>query len=485
MLALGLAACSRPAQPPVNRLAILPFENLTGDASLDWISAAAPAIVASEIAGSARTLPLLPPTVNDAYLGRATRFVHGYFTGRDGALRFAIEVEDSSRHKMVSSSSVTGGVLDAMNAAARSLASDSHAFSTSSAEAVTAWGHGDDERAVAIDPDFSLAWLDWIRKLTGEGKAPEAIETARRALARPGLRSRVDRARIQFEATVLRKDAAAREQALVELARLEPADEAAAAALAQAEFNARKFAAAAAQYRNLRELDPANDGTMNSLGYAEVYAGNLDAARKSFEEYGRQPNQKTNSLDSLGEAYFVNGRFTEAEKYFMAAYQSNPSFLGGADLLKAAYARWLGGDLKSADAAMKDYLAFRARLRDPLLVWREACWDYTTGRREEAIAKLQSAPPNQKELAERQAAVWRGTVFAPDNLPALRQAYEQAEPSSDGEARTFYAAALLAAGRKEEARPLVAFWPLPDSAGDPLFQSLVYPQFLDLRKRLK
>jgi len=295
----------------------------------------------------------------------------------------------------------------------------------------------------------------------------------------------VDRARIQFEAAVLRKDAAAREQALVELARLEPADEAAAAALAQAEFNARKFAAAAAQYRNLRELDPASDGTMNSLGYAEVYAGNLDAARKSFEEYGRQPNQKTNSLDSLGEAYFVNGRFTEAEKYFMAAYQSNPSFLGGADLLKAAYARWLGGDLKSADAAMKDYLAFRARLRDPLLVWREACWDYTTGRREEAIAKLQSAPPNQKELAERQAAVWRGTVFAPDNLPALRQAYEQAEPSSDGEARTFYAAALLAAGRKEEARPLVAFWPLPDSAGDPLFQSLVYPQFLDLRKRLK
>jgi tetratricopeptide (TPR) repeat protein len=423
--------------------------------------------------------------VNDAYLLKATRFVHGYFTGRDGSLRFAIEVEDTSRHKMVSSSVATGGVLDAMDAAAPSLAPVTHAFSTTNAEAVTAWGHGDDERAVAIDPDFGTAWLDWVQKLAATGNTPQATETAQRALARPTLRSPVDRARIRFETAVLRKDAAARERALVELARLEPADEAASLALAQAEFNARHFRDAAAQYRNLLRLDPANAAAMNSLGYAEAYSGELDAARKSFEEYGQQPGQKTNSLDSLGEAFFVNGRFTDAEKYFMAAYQSNPSFLGGADLLKAAYARWLAGDLVSADASMKSYLEFRAKLHDPLIVWREASWDFTTGRGEQAIAKLQNAPPNQKDLAEKQTAVWRGTVPMPNDLTALHQSYEQTEPASDGEARTFYAAALFAAGRKEEARALVALWPLPDSAGDPLFQSLVYPEFIELRKGLK
>ncbi len=186
----------------------------------------------------------------------------------------------------------------------------------------------------------------------------------------------------------------------------------------------------------------------------------------------------------MGEAYFVNGRFADAEKYFLGAYQANPSFLGGADLLKAAYARWLAGDLKSADAAMKNYLVVRAKLHDPLLVWREAAWDYTTGRRDQAIATLQNAPPNQKELVEKQTAVWRGTVAAPDNLPALQEAYEHTAPALDGEARIFYAAALLAAGRKEEARKLIVFWPLPDSSGDPLFQSLVYPKFIELRRSM-
>ena len=68
----------------MTRIAILPFENLTGDASLDWISAAAPAIVVSELSGSARIAAFRAQTVSDAYLSGATRFVHGYFTGRAG-----------------------------------------------------------------------------------------------------------------------------------------------------------------------------------------------------------------------------------------------------------------------------------------------------------------------------------------------------------------------------------------------------------------
>ncbi len=274
----------------MERLAILPFENLTGDASLDWISSASASIIASEITGSVKTVALRPPTVNDAYLARATRFVHGYFTGRADSLRFEIEVEDSSRHKMVSSSFVTGGVLDAINAAAKLLAPEAHPFSTPNIEAVTAWGRGDNERAVAIDPDFGAAWLAWVQKLAAGGDTPKAIETARLALTRTTLRSPADRARIELAAATLRKDTAARRQALLALARLEPADEATILALAEAEFDARHFSEAAMRYRSLLRLDPANAAAMNSLGYAEeAYSGELDAARKSFDEYGGQP----------------------------------------------------------------------------------------------------------------------------------------------------------------------------------------------------
>jgi len=50
--------------------------------------------------------------------------------------------------------------------------------------------------------------------------------------------------------------------------------------------------------------------------------------------------------------------------------------------------------------------------------------------------------------------------------------------------RTLYAAALAKAGKTDEARALLKMWPLPESAVDPLLQSLLYPQFLELRKAL-
>ena len=47
-----------------------------------------------------------------------------------------------------------------------------------------------------------------------------------------------------------------------------------------------------------------------------------------------------------------------------------------------------------------------------------------------------------------------------------------------------HAAALVAAGNKVEASTLLQRWPLPESGGDPLFQSLVYPEFMELRREL-
>ncbi len=179
--------------------------------------------------------------------------------------------------------------------------------------------------------------------------------------------------------------------------------------------------------------------------------------------------------------YFVNGRFADAEKYFLEAHDSNPGFLAGADLFKAAYARWLAGDLKGADAIMARYLDFRRQARDSLIAWREASWDYATGRRDLAMNKIFDAP---RPLAERQIAAWNAAPSA--DLAALKAAYERSAPSSDGLARTFYAAALLRAGEKDEARKLIARWPLPGDTGpDALLESTVFPRFLELRRALQ
>ena len=114
----------------MERLALLPFDNLTGDASLDWITSAAPSIIAAEITGAANLLPLRVETVRDAYLNQGTRFAHGYFTKRGTSLHFELDIEDSARHKLIETNAADGTALFAMNDIARKLAPGARPFST-------------------------------------------------------------------------------------------------------------------------------------------------------------------------------------------------------------------------------------------------------------------------------------------------------------------------------------------------------------------
>lgn len=462
------------------RIAILPFENLTGNAALDWIEPAAQSILAEQLVGASEVVPIRAGNVSDGYLAGANRFLHGTVTEVHGGLRFDVEFEDAARHKILYDDEISGGVLDAMNRAAHKLNPAAQPFSTANADAVAAWAQGEDERAVTLDPDFGAAWIAWAESESRKGENAEAAAIAERGLARQTLRTPIDHARLNVLAATLKKDETAREQALNELHRLDPADTALSGRLAESETLARNFPQAAELYQQILQQEPENPAALLALGYDQAYAGQIDAARKTFERYGQDEGQKTNSLDSLGEAYFMNGRFADAEKYFLQAHDSNPAFLQGADLVKAAYAHWLAGDLKGADAIMARYIEFRGKSRDPLIPWREAAWDYSTGRRDLAMKNLAQAP---KQVAERQAAVWNSNPAS--DPEALKQAYLHTSPSSDGLVRTLYAQALLSAGRKEEARALIERWPLPAPSGaDGFLDSTVFPRFLDLRKAL-
>ena len=163
-----------------------------------------------------------------------------------------------------------------------------------------------------------------------------------------------------------------------------------------------------------------------------------------------------------------------------ASPSSNSSVLSDA----ARSGHLAGGVVVQVDPLIQKYLAFLAKQNDPLAVWREAVWLYATGRREQAMAALAKAPPDQAANMERQRAVWRGEVHVPDDLNQLRTVYHNTNPAADGLPRTLLAAALVKAGKADEARGLLKLWPLPESASDSLLQSLMYPRFLELRKAL-
>jgi hypothetical protein len=446
-------------------------------------------VLEHDLTGLPATVTLAAAVVRDAYLERATRLVHGYFEKRSGKLHFEIEVEDAERHRMIRTAAEDGDLTDAMNRAAKILAPGARAFPASAA-AADAWGQRQYERAVALDPDFALAWLGWVEQTASSsdpGRAAEgrqiAQEIAERALAHPGLRGPIDRARLELVAASLRQDQAARLAAMRKLVGLIPADPALLGTLAEMEMNARRFTDAAHDYQDMARADPGVLGVRNQLGYAQAFAGDLDGARKSFEEYGRQPSQAVNALDSLGEAYLVNGKFDQAERAFLDANQKNPAFLGGATLWKAAQARWLAGDLAQADKIAERYWQDRAKAHDALLLWRRANWLYETGRREQAEDLLMRAPPEAGPVAQRQLQVWNNPQSVPSDLADLEKDYQRSNPVSDGLVRTLYAEALVRAGRKDEARSLVRLWPLPEQTD--LLQALMYPKFIELRKALQ
>ena len=469
---------------------MLRFDNLTGDGSLDWIAAAAPAILSAEWNGAPHTLALAAGAVRDAYLDGASRLAHGYFEKRGAKLWFRVVLEDVSRHKTTAEAAAGGDPLTAMNIIARRIEPAANPFSTANPEAVDAWAHRNFERAVSLDPDFSGAWLAWVEVLAAEGQSQRAMDVGAQALMRPSLRSPLDRARIQLALAGLRNDRGGRIAALEDLSRLVPFDPGALRSLAEANFVARRFAEAERVYRDLIRIEPADAVALNSLGYVLALEGQPEQARAVFEAYGKRSGQAVNALDSLGEAMFLNGKFQEAEKAFLSSYQQAPSFLEGAALWKASHARWLGGDLRAADTLIERYTEARLKARDPLAVWRRAVWLYETGRSGQASALLvppasNAVEPPVAELMQQQLAVWKDPYAAagPPDAGKLKQLYERADPVNDGLARTLYAQALFDAGQKEEARKLVSLWPLPPRGNSPL-DSLIYPRFLDLKKKL-
>lgn len=417
--------------------------------------------------------------MDDAYLENATRFVHGYFTKTANALRLTVEVEDSASHKMVSTEQIDGPVLADATTLAKSLDPKAGPFSTSNEEALAAWGRGEFEKAVTLDPAFGTAWLSWIEALVRSGDTAGAIKIAGRALEHP-VNSEIDGLRIQLARATLQKDPRAEHEALLKLtARV--ADPVLLANLGELEVRAREFVLAEGDYKKILAVDPDNGNALNQLGYSYGFQGKVADAEATFAHYAKLPGQEPNALDSLGEVYFMNGKFADAEKTFLRAHDANAAFLAGGDLRKAAYAHWLAGDLAGADKLFARYLDFRAKLKDSTVEWQHAQWEYITGRKDQAVARLQKSPLPQASV---QIRVWRGDMKLPSDLGELKRAYESSLPSADGLFRTIYAEALVANGNKDEAKKLATRWPLPDNAGDPVLQSLVFPKYIALRRIL-
>ncbi len=424
-LLLTIAGCNRGAPPTVDRLAILPFENLTGDPSLDWISVTGPNMLGAQIAGSPTANPLLAESLRQAYSERATRVLHGYFTAPNGKLRFEFSIEDPQAVKTVKTFSAEGsrgaGIVPLIDSLARQIDHHTQAYGTTNAEALRQFGVAllardlparseALEKAIAADPNYGAAYVGWANTLVAMNDRPGCEAAIRKGLERGTLIGDVSRAQLELAAALLSNNPAERDKALLTLSHLTPNDSGVTAKLAESSLSSRKFAPAVELYRKALKVDPENPALWNALGYAEGQTANLEGAKQAFERYGRFAGQEANALDSLGEVYFYNGRFADSEKNFLAAHAKNPGLTAGGDLLKAAQAHLLTGDRDGADQIFHKYTDFLQARNNPAVELVTGQWEFITGRQAQAITRLHNYIPRaageSAAYAHTQLAIW-------------------------------------------------------------------------------
>jgi tetratricopeptide (TPR) repeat protein len=411
--ALFAAACSSKQHAPPARYAVLRFENLTPDPSLDWMGRAVSEVLSHQIgAVSTRAFiryPLNAPGVStelsNALLAGGNHLITGYFERVNGKLAFTAVEEDARTGRTVTSVTAQGSIFDACVSLARRFSAHPSAYSTNNETALHDYVEGIEgkspdlyRQAIAADPKFADAYLAWSQT----GGDMGAILTQARANHIGG----VALAKLEFSEATANKDAAGRLSALKRIVEADPNDTNAIIALGESEMTAHRYAQAAAVFAKGTAPE-----LINLQAYALMFGGDEAKALAAVHEYQKALPDQANPFDSEGDIQFFFGQFAEAEKSYLRASAKDPEFIQGGELWKAARARLMTGDVAGATEIFKTYEQDRIKAKDLSIGFRAATWQYLTGDRKGVIASMQKVAdqaPNLplKTLALVQAAIW-------------------------------------------------------------------------------
>jgi tetratricopeptide (TPR) repeat protein len=445
VLLCALVGCSRsPAHP--ERMAVFAFENLTGDSSLDWASRAAAEYTVDSMAGSKTLCAALALSNDDLWNARATRALRGYFSVSNGRLYLAARLEDTARTRTVANFAVDGAASNGLLPLAEELVRRLDAPVTPSrARHAGAWkayvealAHTPAEaaplleRALSMDPDFAPAIFVLARLRIAMGDRAAANKVVADAVSRRSRLSEIHAAKLDFMAASLGADPLTRFRAVSRLATLVPADSDLAREAAEAATAARDYPAAAGWYERATLAEPSYGALWNQLGYARSYLKDLKGAVDAIEHYGALSPGSANPSDSLGDVHFYLGRFDGAERYYLAAYEKDPKFLAGGTLFKAAQARLMLRDMPAAGALFEKYAAARRQAGDPAIEFTRAQWEYLSGKRKQAIARLEPLAASVPRAAI-QLAVWHLDMGDRDAARAAAGKAPQAATAQDAE----------------------------------------------------
>jgi serine/threonine protein kinase/Flp pilus assembly protein TadD len=211
------------------------------------------------------------------------------------------------------------------------------------------------EKAVELDPTFASAYyqLYGTYSVLGDSqKSNEALEKAWNLSKKT-----TEREKLWIEvrhASIVEKNPEKAFRVLQEIAAKYPKDKGVGSWLGNYYFVRKMLNQAAEEYNKVLDLDPNNEYALNILGYIYLDMGDFEKAIECFKRNASVFPGKPNPLDSLAEAYFRMGKLDEAIATYRKALEVKPDFHMSMDGLQYNYA--LKEDYSEASKWLDKYI---------------------------------------------------------------------------------------------------------------------------------
>jgi tetratricopeptide (TPR) repeat protein len=211
------------------------------------------------------------------------------------------------------------------------------------------------EKAVELDPTFAAAYFNLAQADYMLANAREGTEAVKKAREFSQKATELERLLIEAQyASAVENDREKRLRILKEAADKYPKDKDVHTLLAMAYSGRGMREQSIEEYNKVLALDPNNPDALNMIAYEYLYMEDFDKAVEYFKRYVAVLPGQPNPLDSLAEAYFRMGKLDEAIEAYKKAVEVKPDFYASMDTLAYIYA--LREDYSEASKWLDRYL---------------------------------------------------------------------------------------------------------------------------------
>lgn len=245
------------------------------------------------------------------------------------------------------------------------------------------------EKAVRIDPGFAIAHLYLSHTYSSLGIRPQQTEELEKAFLTSSRATENERLTIQAAyAGIIQQNPLLQLSLLLQLAEKAPKEKRVSYALGLWYRDNGNPDKAIEQFRKAIELDPNYGEAINQLAYRYFYKGEYAAALECLAKYAELNPNDANPFDSMGDLFWQMGDLDRSLENFRRALDVKPDFYMSASKITYIYA--IREDYGQVRYWMQKTMEVTpSNQMRAVMLWCTVFYDYLSGRQERAFKTLE------------------------------------------------------------------------------------------------